>query len=96
MRSFYFLTLLCVIVFGSTFAALNADPVAINYYFGRNVLPLSLLMVLTLSLGGLLGVCASLGMVLKIKFENRSLKRQVKLAEKEVVNLRTLPLQDKH
>jgi putative membrane protein len=53
-----------------------------------------LVIVLTLCIGALLGVLASLPMILKLKHENTRLVRQVKMTEKEINNLRVIPVKD--
>ena len=76
------------------FSVLNAVPVSINYYFGESTYPLSLLIVLALALGAFLGVLASMVVILKLKSMNTRLKKEVSVSEKELVNLRRLPLKD--
>lgn len=88
------LIILAMLIIGASFAALNAQAVVMNYYFGEIELPLALLMALTLAMGALLGIFASSGLLLRSELRNRGLKRQISLAEEEVANLRTLPLQD--
>lgn len=88
------LFLILIILFGIIFACLNSEPVVINYSIGQNTLPLSLLLVFTFSIGGMAGLVAGTVMYLKLKSKNRRLKSRIKLAEKELSNLRTMPLQD--
>ena len=52
----YVLIFLIVFVFGLTFAARNPDDITINYYFGIDFeLPLTLLLLVVLGVGVLLG-----------------------------------------
>jgi putative membrane protein len=88
--------LLLIIILGVTFAALNPGTVNINYYVGQRVMPFSLLLVLVFSLGSLLGLLVGFWLLLKAKIKNYRLKQRLKIAEKEVENLRAIPLQDKH
>jgi putative membrane protein len=88
--------LLVVAMFGLSFALINADPVQLNYYLGTIQAPLSLVLVFALALGAGLGVLATMGVVLKQKRELARLRKSVKLTEKEVANLRSLPLKDQH
>lgn len=69
-----YLFLLCILLLGLSFAALNADTVNINYYLGKSAIPLSLLLVYTLGIGIFLGLVTSLIHLLKVKKENRLLK----------------------
>lgn len=85
-----------LLVLGIVFAVLNADKVSLNYYFGTAQVELSLIMVLAIVAGALLGVLSSLGVVLKAKREAAKYKKAADIAEKEVLNLRAIPIQDKH
>ena len=95
-RIFLFIVFFIVAIFGISFAVLNADNVNLNYYFGRFEAPLSLVIVISLACGALLGILASLTLILRLKHEQGKLRKSVNLAEKEVENLRSLPLKDKH
>jgi uncharacterized membrane protein YciS (DUF1049 family) len=81
---------------GITFAVLNEGLVTINYYIGQKTLPLSLLMVFVFALGCFSGLLVGGWLLLKVKVKNYRLKQRLKVAEKEVQNLRAIPLQDKH
>lgn len=91
-----FLFVLVVLIFGLSFGLLNADPVKVNYYFGSRELPLSFVLVVMLIVGALAGALAALGMVLRTKRELHRLRREIRVAEKELSNLRSLPLKDSH
>lgn len=93
-RVFSLIFFLLMLVIGLTFAVLNAEPVKLDYYFGSHYVPLSLTLVLALIIGAILGALASAGLVLRVKRENARLQKAIKMAEKEVVNLRTLPVKD--
>lgn len=96
MRIISYFFLLAIILLGVSFATLNSSAVTINYYTGRSTLPLSLLMALVFAIGGLAGTCVGLWLLLKVKLTNYRLNQRLKLAEKEIENLRAIPLQDKH
>lgn len=96
MRLFSILFLLIIIIFGLTFAVLNANPVSFNYYLGTRQISLSLLLIYALGIGIILGFLVSLGPLWRLKKNNLHLKGRIKEAEKEIENLRTLPIQDKH
>ena len=86
--------ILIVTVFTVTFTLLNSQPVKVNFYFGSYELDLLVVMVICLVLGVLLGVMAALGKMLSMKKELMRKERKIKVTEKEVENLRSLPLQD--
>lgn len=85
---------LIVIVAGLSFAVINAEQVQLNYYFGSRSAPLSLTLVVTLALGAVLGVLASLGVIVRLRRQVARLRKQVGLREKELSNLRAIPIKD--
>ncbi|MDX1594453.1 MAG: LapA family protein [Gammaproteobacteria bacterium] len=85
---------LALFVLALSFAALNSDPVPIDYYVGRIDVPLALLLVVSLGAGALLGSLVGLGRVFRVKREMAALRRQTRATEEEVRNLRALPLKD--
>lgn len=95
MRIVSYLIILLIIIFGVSFAMLNADLVSINFYFGQRKLPLSLLLGLGFVLGCVLGMLVSCWLLIKAKYTNHRLRQRLQLAEKEIENLRAIPLQDK-
>ncbi len=96
MRIFTYLVLLIIIILGVSFAVLNASDVTLNYYFGTLQLSLSILLVLTLAVGAIIGVLFSLVPLVKLKHKNMRLKAKVKQASQEVENLRAMPIKDNH
>jgi putative membrane protein len=95
MRVIGYIILLAIIIFGMTFATLNSELVTINYYFGQSTLALSLLLVLAFAIGCLIGMIAGLWLLIKANIRYRRVKSKLVLAEKEIENLRAIPLQDK-
>ena len=96
MRLLVYLLFFAVLFVCVGFAIINADPVVVSYYFGELTAPLSLVVVIAIIVGAILGIVAGLGMVLKAKREISSLRRQLRLKEKEVSNLRAIPIRDEH
>lgn len=90
MTVFYLL----LILVGISFAGLNATSVQLNVYFATFHMPISVLIVLTLSIGVFMGLLLFLSRYWRLKAENRRIKTQLKLTEKEIRNLRAIPLQD--
>ncbi|MBV9576179.1 MAG: LapA family protein [Gammaproteobacteria bacterium] len=95
MRIISYFFLLIIVIFGMTFATLNSESVTINYYFGQSSLPLSLLLVLAFALGCFIGMVVGIWLLIKAKILNYRLRQRLNLAEKEIENLRAIPLQDK-
>jgi len=77
-------------------ALINAEPINVNYYFGTLEQPLALVLVLTLFIGAVLGLFSSLFVILLSRREVAKLRRHLKSTEQEVMNLRALPITDKH
>ena len=96
MRIILYIILLIIVLLGATFAYLNADLVTFNYYLGERLIPLSLLLVLSLGVGLLLGIFVMAVSWIRLKKNNRSLKKNLKCAQQEVENLRAIPIQNSH
>ncbi len=96
VRIFSIIFLLIIIILGVTFATLNSEMVTINFYIGRRIMPLSMLLAIVFAIGCVLGMLVGTWMLIKMKMKNRRLNKRLKLVEKEVENLRAIPLQEKH
>lgn len=95
MRIISYCLLLIIVIFGMTFATLNSESVTLNYYIGQSTMPLSLLLVLVFALGCLIGLLVGFWLMIKSKLSNYRLRQKLNIAEKEIDNLRAIPLQDK-
>ena len=91
VRLFGFILLVILIVLGLSFAVLNAEPVPLNYYFGSRDIPLSMVVVLSLAAGAIIGVLVSMGMILRLKQQAAQLRRKLRQAEKTADHLSILP-----
>lgn len=89
----FFVVLLTV---GLSFSLLNSTPVALNYYFGTVELPLVFALLLALMTGTLLGILGMLGVVIRLKRENMRLKKTFSASERELSQLRALPVKTPH
>jgi putative membrane protein len=87
---------LILILIGVSFAALNASSVQVNFYITTVKMPISVLMTIMLGVGILIGFFLFLCRYWRLKAEHRKLKNQLRLTEKEIKNLRAIPLQDQH
>lgn len=92
----YTVLILAIILFGIIFAMLNAQSVQLNYYFGAKQLPLSLLIVLSMLIGAILGVLASIKLFLRNRREISRLRKAAEMTEKEIANLRAIPIKNTH
>ena len=95
MRIISYCFILIIVLFGMTFATLNSESVTINYYFSQSTLPLSLLLVFVFAFGCFTGIIVGFWLLIKSKFHNYRLQQRLTLAEKEIENLRAIPIQDK-
>jgi putative membrane protein len=94
LRLLGFVLIFALVLLGLSFAVLNAGTVVINYYLGTLEVPLSLALVSVLSAGVVMGLLASLGVVVAQKRRIRQLERQVQNTATEVANLRAIPIKD--
>lgn len=85
-----------LIILGISFAALNAASVQVNLYIIKLTLPISVLMAVMLGLGVCVGFFLFLGRYWSLKSEHRKISNQLKLTEREIKNLRSIPIQDQH
>lgn len=96
MRILMLVAYLLVIIVGVSFAALNASSVQVNFYFKTISMPVSVLMTMMLGVGILIGFILFILRYWRLKCEYKKVKSQLKLTEKEIKNLRSIPLQDQH
>jgi len=96
MRIIVTLFYLLLVIIGVSFAALNASSVSVNFYFTNFKMPISVLMTIMLGVGMILGFLLFLWRYLRLKAEHRKIKNQLRLTEKEIKNLRAIPLTDQH
>ena len=96
MRMLMTVFYLVLILVGVSFAALNARTAHVNLYLTTLTMPVSVLMTLMLGAGIVIGFFLFMGRYLRLKTECHKIKSQLKLTEKEIKNLRAIPLQDQH
>lgn len=96
MRILITIFYLVLILIGVSFAALNASSVQVNFYLTTLKMPISVLMTIMLGVGMVLGFLLFMCRYWRLKAENRKIKNQLRLTEKEIKNLRAIPLKDQH
>lgn len=96
MRIIRIIFYIILIILAISFAALNASSVQINLYLTTIKLPISVLMVLMIAVGLLLGFILSLPKYWKCKLDGLKTRNQLKITEKEIKNLRDIPLKNQH
>ncbi|MDX1838248.1 LapA family protein [Legionella taurinensis] len=96
MRLLMILFYLVLILVGVSFAALNASSVEVNFYVTTVTMPISILMTIMLGIGILVGFLLFLLRYWRLKRELAKVRNQLRLTEKEIKNLRDIPLKDQH
>lgn len=91
--AFIILLVLLLVLF---FTILNNEPVTVNYYMGEIDAPLALVIILSLASGAVLGLIFSLFAIMSARHEVSKLRREIKHTEQELMNLRNMPIKDKH
>lgn len=95
-RLLILILIIAVILLGVVFHLRNDQLVVVDYLVGSSKFYLSVWLVCAFTVGALLGLVSSLPVILKVKRENARLKKRVKVSEKELNNLRVLPVKDPH
>ncbi|MDC9724642.1 MAG: LapA family protein [Gammaproteobacteria bacterium] len=85
-----------VFAIGAAFSAINTDPISVNYYLGSIIAPLSVIIVLSIVAGIILGAAIIFSSTLRLRYENRQLNKKLKVSEQEIDSLRILPIKDEH
>lgn len=93
LKVFLYILLLLV---GISFAALNAGSVQVNLYVTTLTLPISVLMVIMIGIGLLIGFVLFVARYWRFKMELLKVQNQLKITEKEIKNLRDIPLKNQH
>jgi uncharacterized membrane protein YciS (DUF1049 family) len=83
-----------ILMIGLTFHLKNNQIIKLNYYVDVIDIPLSWLVVIVLIIGSTLGLLASLPIIIKLKRDKMILEKQIKNSEKEINNLRVMPIKD--
>jgi len=91
--AFIILLVLLLVLF---FTILNNESVTVNYYLGEIDAPLALVIILSLASGAVMGLIFSLFAIMSARHEVSKLRRDIKHTEHVLMNLRTLPIKDKH
>jgi len=85
-----------VILLGMVFHLRNDQLVILDYLVGSSKFYFSVWLVCAFTIGALSGLISSTPLILRIKRENARLLKRVRNSEKELNNLRVLPVKDTH
>ena len=83
-----------LLLLGLVFHVKNHQLVTLNYYVGEIQLSFSIIIVLAVCVGVLLGILASIPIIIRNKQLNSRLKKEIKHREKEINNYRITPTKD--
>lgn len=94
LRLIRFLFLFLILLIGLAFTVKNDQLVELNYFLGTIELSVSLLLILGMFVGSILGVLSSMIAILPLKREVSRLRQQTSIKEQEIMNLRAIPIKD--
>lgn len=94
MRLLSSLFLILLIILAISFSLLNAEIVNVNYFFAKAQLPLSLLLLIALFIGCLLGFLTQIKVSIQQRYRNHVLTKKNNLLNQELNNLRAMPVKD--
>ena len=83
-----------LLLLGLVFHVKNHQLVTLNYYVGEVQLSFSIIIILAVCVGVLLGILASIPIIIRNKKLNSRLKKEIKHREKEINNYRITPTKD--
>jgi putative membrane protein len=95
-RILKFSFVLLVMLVGLAFHVRNDQLVDLDFYLGVISLPFSLYIIVAICLGAVLGWLAVLPRLIGLKRENARLQKHIQVNEKELNNLRVIPVKDTH
>ena len=95
-RFFYIIAIIITLVIGAVFSSRNAGMIKMDFIITVIETNLSLAIIIALILGACLGVLASLVWLISAKSELLRWKKKAEVSQKELNNLRAIPLRDEH
>ena len=90
MTFFWFVIAFIVVIF----TVLNSDSLTINFYVGTVSVYFPLVLLIFLLIGSVLGLFALVPVLVRSKQKNTKLKDELRMANKELKNLRTMPINE--
>ena len=90
----FFLVVILGLLLATVFAALNPGLITLDFAFTETEVQKSLALTAAFGAGWLFGLVSAAIVLLKSLGERRRLRRSLSLAEAEVRNLRSMPIQD--
>lgn len=85
-----------VFIIGLSFHARNEQLVVFDYFLGRKEHYFSFWLFSSMAVGVFMGWLTIIPVILKLKRQNAKLQRQARVNEREINNLRVIPVKDAH
>lgn len=95
-RFLLFILAVLVCLAGLSFHLRNEQLVHLDFYLGSLEYHFSVFILVSIIAGALLGILAMVPKYLSLKRQNMKLSKQLQLQNKEVNNLRAIPIKDSH
>ncbi len=93
-KYFYIILILLIFIVSLVFFLKNNQMITFDYLVNSQDISLSFLLFISLSIGALLGILAWLPKIIGMKHRISKLEKQMKLSDKELDNLRVMPMKD--
>lgn len=93
-KYFYIILILLIFIVSLVFFLKNNQMITFDYLVNSLDISLSFLLFISLSIGALLGILAWLPKIIGMKHRISKLEKQMKLSDKELDNLRVMPMKD--
>lgn len=93
-KYFYIILILLIFIVSLVFFLKNNQMITFDYLVNSLDISLSFLLFISLSIGALLGILAWLPKIIGMKHRISKLEKQMKLSDKELDNLRVMPIKD--
>ncbi len=93
-KYFSIILILLIFIVSLVFFLKNNQMITFDYLVNSQDISLSFLLFISLSIGALLGILAWLPKIIGMKHRISKLEKQMKLSEKELDNLRVMPMKD--
>ena len=93
-KYFHIILILLIFIVSLVFFLKNNQMITFDYLVNSQDISLSFLLFISLSIGALLGILAWLPKIIGMKHRISKLEKQMKLSEKELDNLRVMPMKD--
>ena len=96
MKQIFYLFIILLVFLGVGLSYFNPGEITFIYYFDSIVLAKPIFILAFIGVGFLFGLFFTFIVFIKLKRANYKLKKKIDLANKELDNLRIMPIRDHH